>query len=190
MRTLITSFLLLTALVSPQVNAQGSADEIAKLKQQNELLQAKLEAANLKIEKLEQQLAGLADTKKTSLKTDRDLFATGTIWSGERHFVLPAGLKSQDIRLTITERDQTHFKGEITIFRLIEGKSHTDTYQVKGTATTKAVGSVDFTTEKKGFFQNRFQGKISNGELALDFGGSNFLEGSIVKGTAIMKPKN
>ncbi|HQZ69683.1 MAG TPA: hypothetical protein PLY87_31575, partial [Planctomycetaceae bacterium] len=58
MRHILASLALLTILNSSTGWSQDTADDLARLQQQNELLEAKLEAANFKIEKLEDELAG------------------------------------------------------------------------------------------------------------------------------------
>ena len=116
-----------------------------------------------------------------------DPFAQGAVWSGKRFFVLPRGVKPEDLQLTVTDRDGMKFKGELTLLR---PEGNDDTYKVEGVATNKSAGPIDFRTEKKGFFQLRFQGRLSNAGLALEWGGSSFVNGSRVSGTASLKPKN
>ncbi|MBX9584904.1 MAG: hypothetical protein K2X87_31755 [Gemmataceae bacterium] len=115
---------------------------------------------------------------------DADPFEEGAAWEGKR---FTDGGK-QDWQLKVTERDAKKgtFKGEMSITR---ADNTTDTYKVDGKATAKAKGAVSFKSEKKGFFQQSFTGKLNGGEVAMTWGGKTRAGGD-AKGTATLKPKN
>jgi hypothetical protein len=118
---------------------------------------------------------------------DADPFAEGAVWSGSRFFRIPKNAKdAQTWTLKVTQRTGNKFKGEVTLFR---GKGRDETYKVEGTATSKNGGPVRFSSEKKGFFQQHFHGKLNNNQFAGVFVGFGF-DGTKVEGTAILDPKN
>ncbi len=117
MRAMITTFFVFALSLLSVATAQDPTD-VAKLKQQNELLQAKLEAANLKIEKLENQLA--EQLKANKLATEKevskrklslsDRIPAGTAILGNYQFTKTGG-EAGTVTLTITERDGNKVKG-------------------------------------------------------------------------------
>ena len=117
------NFLVLVAFVvcvpATFVLADDSAD-VAALKKENELLTAKLEAALLKIEKLQKELDELKSSeKKLPKEKEEDLFQAGTSWAGTRNY-MPSN-EFQDLKLVVLTRDGNKFTGEIH-FKSIDNK--------------------------------------------------------------------
>ena len=184
MRKSIAMFLFLAMLQAPHAFAQDEA-YVATLKRENELLQAKLEAANLKIEKLEKQLAVLQGRNQAGAEKDEDdLFAIGTTWSGSRNYTQNGPSRDfQDWQLVIVTRDAKKFTGKIH-FESIDGIQQT--LDVSGYAPVTGKGPVTFRTQQKGIFQQSFKGVLIGGQISLSFTGTGN-RGKAVKGTGTLK---
>ena len=184
MRAIIAMFLLVGMLQTPMAFCQDDSD-VATLKQENELLQAKLEAANLKIEKLEKQLAELKSRDRDdAVEDEEDPFAIGTAWSGSRNYTQNGPSQDfQDWQLKIITREGKKFTGEIHF------KSNDDTQQtleVSGSAPNTGKGPVLFKTQQKGIFQQSFKGVLAGSQISLTFTGTG-VKGNAVKGTGTLK---
>ena len=168
MRYVLATLALLSILHSPAALSQDEASELAKLKQQNELLEAKLEAANLKIEKLEKQLAELKGDKdkkdKEKPRSLSDILVEEAVVGGDFRFTTTPDKGKWS--LTINERDGKKFSG--TYFVEIDGKSPGDSWDVKG-----LIGVNDLTFEVTGTAKlaARVAGKLRNQQLTLDYVG-------------------
>jgi hypothetical protein len=161
---------------STLVFSDDSAD-VAALKKENELLNAKLEAANLKIEKLQKQLDELkSNEKKPPKEKDEDLIQPGTSWSGTRNYQ-PSN-EFQDLKLVVLTRDGSKFTGEIH-FKSIDNKQQQ--LAISGNATQTSKGPVNFKTEQKGIFQQQFTGTLAGGQISFTFNGDK------VQGTGNLK---
>ena len=179
-------FIFLVALFvcvpSTFVFSDDSAD-VAALKKENELLTAKLEAANLKIEKLQKQLDELkSNEKKPPKEKDEDLFQPGTAWSGTRNYQ-PSN-EFQDLKLVVLTRDGSKFTGEIH-FKSIDNKQQQ--LAISGKAPQTSKGPVNFKTEQKGIFQQQFTGTLAGGQISFTFKGTA-VNGDKVQGTGNLKP--
>ena len=124
-----------------------------------------------------------APGNNVSIQATSDPFDRGEIWSGKRFFdpPNPNRLMPEPLWLIVTERDGMKFKGEGIVLR---GAGLDDIYKVEGTATTSNDGPVSFTTEKKGFFQVSFDGRLIKDEVVLSYKGSGLGGGAQVSGTA------
>ena len=189
MRHLLASLILLATFHSSTVSAVDEDTDVAKLQQQNELLQAKLEAANLKIEKLEKQLADLkAEGKPENEEKKPNLLLVDSEWAGQFTRVPSATEKSvfaTDGRLVVTELDGESFVAQCSFNN---GK---DIVQVDGTC--KKSGSITFKYTKviagdfpKDAIGSVFKGKLLRGtEMRLQF----FTPGTNRTGTFNLKLK-
>jgi len=179
------NFLVLVAFVvcvpATFVFADDSAD-VAALKKENELLTAKLEAALLKIEKLQKELDELKSSeKKLPKEKEEDLFQAGTSWAGTRNY-MPSN-EFQDLKLVVLTRDGNKFTGEIH-FKSIDNKQQQ--LAITGTATQTAKGAVKFKTDQKGIFQQTFTGVLAGGQISFTFTGTA-VNGTKVQGTGNLK---
>ena len=169
---------------SPHFVIADDSAEVAELQKQNELLTAKLEAAQLKIEKLEQQVKDLkTGEKKTAKEAVDDLFEEGSSWSGTRNYTQngPNG-GFQDWKLVILTRDGDKFTGEI---HFTSNDNKAQALAVKGIAPPKDKGKVVFKTEQLGVFQQSFKGVLAGGQISLTFSGTG-VEGTRVTGTGTL----
>ncbi|VTS07728.1 hypothetical protein [Tuwongella immobilis] len=99
---------------------------------------------------------------------DEDLLVEGSNWSGRRFFARddPKTNPGQKWEFTIISRDKAgNFTGRM---RLAEGKDARD-YRISGRINGK---SIQFKTEKKGFFQQSFEGKLASTEIAFIWAGT------------------
>jgi hypothetical protein len=161
-------------------------DELKRLQKEIELLQAKLDAANLKIEKLQQenkQLQADAAGKPAEKAAAKDPFAKGAVFTG---FRLSDSGKKQNVELAVTKRDGTSFEGQLTITR--DDRETRRVVKVFGTATSGNGGLVRFKTEKSGKFEQAFSGKYNSGSFGFDFAGTDWL-GEASKGSGEIKAK-
>ena len=181
MRKFIILVAFFVCVPSAFVFSDDSA-EVAALKKENELLNAKLEAANLKIEKLQKQLDELkASEKKLPKEKDEDLFQPGTAWSGTRNYQ-PSN-EFQDLKLVVLTRDGSKFTGEIH-FKSIDNKQQQ--LAISGKAPQTSKGPVNFKTEQKGIFQQQFTGTLAGGQISFTFKGTA-VNGDKVQGTGNLK---
>lgn len=185
MRCMFASLVFLAISHVSTAISQDKAGDVAALQQQNELLAAKLEAANLKIEKLERQLAELKAEKKTdSVVGAEDQFAVGATWTGTRNYTQNGPSNDfQDWKLVVTERNGKSFKGEIH-FRSIDNKNQV--LAVSGTVPGGESGRVIFQTDQKGVFQQKFSGNLKGGQISIQFEGTG-VKGGRVTGTGNLK---
>ncbi len=145
-------------------------DEVKQLKVQIELLEAKLEAANLKIEKLEQENQQLKAGGKTSAPAGRkpslsERLTAGTVIKGD---FITTNMGKDNVRgkatLTVSERKENTFKG--TLLATVEGKPDLE-HEVTGTITSTGVASKSVSAP------NPFtlHGKLRDDYLTLQFSG-------------------
>ncbi len=113
-----------------------------------------------------------------------DPFPVGSVWEGTREFESPHRA-TQEWSLKITERNESQFKGEMTL-SVPQG---TLTYSVTGDAqtTTGYAGGFNFRSEKKGPFKQSFDGTFYGDEIKLRFSGTAF-NGDSVSGKAVLIP--
>jgi cell division protein FtsB len=175
----ITVFLLGILLLSGRVSAQD-AGEVAKLKREIELLKEKNELLTRENTTLKKEVAQLkaGGVKNPADKPADDAFAKAAVFEGRRQYLAPA--QTQTVRLEITERDGTSFKGQLTIQNFDDktkkaDESTTRVVKVEGTAPVGAKGAVRFKTEKSGKFEQTFTGKLNNGAVGFEFSGSNWV---------------
>ncbi|WP_020469671.1 hypothetical protein [Zavarzinella formosa] len=108
---------LLLTLTSAS-NARGQDADVTQLKQHIELLQAKLEAANLKIEKLQEENKQL---KAGGAKPGAPLLKKDSVWEGTyvREEIPQGGNKvekfNSDAKFTIKKRDGDKYEGELWV---------------------------------------------------------------------------
>jgi cell division protein FtsB len=185
MRYMIASIALLLTVFVSSVVGQDKANELSRLKQENQRLEAKLQVAELKIQRLEKQIAELKAKKDDDASENtNDLFAAGTTWTGTRNYNQNGASKGfQDWKLVITERKGKRFEGDI-LFQSIDGQNQS--LQVQGTAPTGASGDIEFKTKSKGLLQQKFSGKLADGQIGLLFSGTG-LRGNSVSGTGTLK---
>ncbi len=162
MRHVLTTLILLLILHSSSALAQDQA-EVAKLQQQNELLQAKLDAANLKIEKLEKRLADLkAEANPEDVKKKPNILLVDSEWTGQ--FTRNPSATQKDVfttdgRLVITEIDGDSFVAECSFSN---GK---DTVQVDGTCKKNGAITFKYTKVIAGDFPKDAIGSVFKGRL-------------------------
>jgi hypothetical protein len=180
---LLTVALVLLAGAS---NAHGQdSEEVKRLKKEIELLQAKLEAANLKIEKLQKENEQLkaGGAKAPAVKAvEKDAFAKDALFTGRR--IMGKDIE-QHLSMVVTKRDGTQFEGELTIE--YRPDMEVRTLKVTGTAPV-GNGAVKVVTEKSGKFKQTFTGQFNNGEFGFDCGGTS-RDGSSVSGKGVMRAK-
>ena len=184
MRVITGMVILAVMLQSPSAFSQGN-DDVAELKQENELLRAKLEVANLKIENLERQLAELNSRQRDfTAEDEEDLFTVGSSWSGSRNYTHTGPSRNfQDWQLKILSREGNQFTGSIH-FNSMSGTRQT--ILVSGNAPVSDKGAVSFKTINKGIFQQSFKGVLAGGQISLSFTGTGE-RGFPVKGTGTLK---
>jgi hypothetical protein len=107
--------------------------------------------------------------------------APGTTWEGKKTYAptrrKPGGAL-YPIKLTVKEVNGNQFKGELVV-------DERRTYQVAG----KVLGNrVAFTSEKRGSFQQTFQGRIVKATMELTLTGYG-TAGEVVTGTAVLSLK-
>ena len=132
---------------------------------------------------------------KTVKQEKADSFAVGAILEGWRDMSLDAPKASppanhQDLKVEITERDGTSFKGVL----IISGKgantkkTRTSSINITGTAKMEGSGAVIIKTAKEGKFEQTLTGEFSNGVFDFDVSGTNAF-GDRVKGKGELKVK-
>lgn len=185
MRYMIASIALLLTVFVSSVVGQDKANELSRLKQENQRLEAKLQVAELKIQRLEKQIAELkTENDDDSGENPNDLFTAGTIWTGTRNYNQNGNSKGfQDWKLVITERKGRRFEGDL-MFQSIDGQNQS--LQVQGTAPTGTSGNIEFKTKAKGLLQQKFSGKLTDGQIGLVFSGTG-LRGNAVSGTGTLR---
>ena len=160
---------LLVATATSQARGQDS-DEVKLLKKEIALLQAKLEAATLKIEKLEKENQqfkrdGKGSTPVGQKRSLSDRLADGVVVKGD---FASTNLGKDDYlgksTLTISERKDNAFKG--TFLATAEGKPNFE-YEVSGTITGSRV-DIKSVGAPKPFTLN---GQLSDDYLTLTFNG-------------------
>lgn len=168
--------------------AAQDADEVARLKQKIELLEAKLKAAEAerdapqaKVRELEQKAGN--DPKNS--KETSDLFQEGSRWTGSRFYTHKGAdpKKAQEWTLTVTKRDKNSFEGEISFVALDDRRQ---TLSIEGTAPQADKGQVRFKTNQKGVLQQVFTGTLAGGQIAVTFTGTA-VNGMPVSGTGNLK---
>lgn len=184
------SLVLLSFSIAPAFSQDAEKPEdVVRLKERIELLEAKLKAVELERDALQSRVDKL-EAKKESHKDQpdkdmADLFEIGATWQGSR-FYTQAGadpLAPQEWKLVITERDGKKFKGDIH-FRSIDNLNQT--LAVSGLAPISESGKVTFKTEQKGVFQQNFSGVLKGGQISLEFKGTG-VTGGPVTGTGNLK---
>jgi len=119
--------------------------------------------------------------KNTKVVALSDPFKAGAVLSGKRKF---DGGGTQDWDLRITKRDKEKFTGQLILDR---AKKSDLTYAVEGTVNGK---SVQFKTERKGAFQQAFEGTLKGDSIDLKFSGTTAPKGKATSGTATLSVKN
>lgn len=182
MRTVLVSLLLVAVLRSPVALGQDDASELAKLKQHNELLEAKLEAALLKIEKLEKELADSkvkgkaipSNKKAEEFRSLRDVMVEEALVAGDWRNNADANSKGE-WSLLVTERAGDKLKGRFSVQAERVQDSvpilvNLGTYDVEGRVTDN---SLSFNTVNAAKLAAVANGKVVKGLLTLDYQTAN-----------------
>lgn len=143
-------------------------DEVKQLNKEIELLQAKLEAANLKVEKLEAEVRKFKGSGKVEPDDKRslsDLLPVGVVAAGQYAFPGANG-EVGEADLTITERDGSKVKGRYGAKRPGEAE-RVPGFEFEGTIsgntlTAKSVGSAQKKTLKVSLRGNELTGTVGN----------------------------
>jgi hypothetical protein len=165
-------------------NARGQeTDEVKRLKERIELLEAKLKLAerenqDLKAENKQLKAGGAKKPADEPAVAD-DAFASGTVFEGRRQYTSLAA-SVQAVRLEITERKGTSFQGKLTIQNIDDKTKQVDeastrVVNVKGQAPITGKGNVQFKTERSGKFEQSFTGKLNSGTFGFNFSGTNYV---------------
>lgn len=166
-----------------------TSNDVVRLKERIELLEAKLRAVELERDSLQDRVDKLEakDTSNNGRPTDNqpDPFELGSVWHGSRFYTQPGAdpKKAQEWKLVVTEREAKKFKGAIH-FQSIDNLNQV--LPVSGTAPALGTGKVFFKTDQKGIFQQTFTGVLKGGQISLEFQGTG-VTGGKVTGTGNLK---
>lgn len=110
--------------------------------------------------------------RKQDQLNETDPFKVGASFKGQRNFI-PNTKIVQKVTLVVTKREGKRFEGELTIADTAGDPPKVKTMKVAGIAPQTNQGGIDFTTDKLGYFQQRFTGTYANGAIGFEFSGKN-----------------